>query len=98
MNEESLKKAQEEARLKNEARVQELSAYAGKHFVKKGDTKKRVIKVIGYAGVKIKNGESAHTFQVEAKDARWTPPATQFLEEHDEVEVKSEEKTVKEIK
>jgi hypothetical protein len=97
MNDE-LKKAQEEARLKLEARVNELVAFSGKYFVKKGDEKKRIIKVVGYAGVKVKDGESAHTFQVESKDARWTPKATQFLEEHEQVEGKAEKETINEVK
>ena len=65
------------------ARAAELKTYIGKTFVNKVSGAIRTIK--DYAGIKTKDGVSAHTFLVEGIEGRWTPPATQFLVEHDEI-------------
>ena len=77
------------------ARVAELKAYAGKYFANK--LTGIVIKIEDYAGIKTKDGVSAHTFQVESPFARWTPAATQFLAEHDEVPAPAKPETTTEI-
>lgn len=74
------------AQEKINARIKELQGYAGKSFKRKDGTG-GVIKIEGYAGIHQNGGRSFHCFQVETPGARWTPPATQFLEEHDEVQV-----------
>ena len=72
---------------KTAARVAELKTYEGKTFKLKGDTGPTTYRVLRYAGIGIKNGISAHTFEVERKNpgAIWTPAATQFLAEHEEI-------------
>ena len=65
------------------ARVAELKTYIGKSFASKATNAVRTIK--DYAGIKTKDGVSAHTFLVEGIEGRWTPAATQFLAEHDEI-------------
>ena len=71
------------------ARVVELKTYEGKTFKPKNphvQFPKQTIKVERYAGVS--NG--VYLFQVESKNpgSRWTPPATKFLDEHEEVAIK----------
>jgi hypothetical protein len=93
-----LTQEQKDKAAKIAARVEELKAYAGKTFKRKGDTGPTTFKVLAYAGVGIKDGREFHTFQVERKNpsALWTPPATQFLEDHEEI-TPNETATEKEI-
>ena len=77
------------------ARIAELKAFAGKYFANK--LTGLIVKVEDYAGIKVKDGVSAHTFQVEAQQSRWTPAATQFLAEHDEVPAPAQPVTSTEI-
>ena len=83
------------------ARIAELKTFEGKTF-KRNDGKERPIKVLSYGGTRIhqefKNGKpfsiESHVFKVESHDGRtWTPPATQFLNEHTEVEIQKDENT-----
>lgn len=77
------------------ARVAELKTYAGKTFRQKGLPKSPLVRIIDYGGVKAKTlvrdgqvvKESAHTFIVEMKGARWTPGATAFLDIYEEINV-----------
>ena len=86
------KKKQQEALA---ARVADLKKFEGKTFVPKNLNPRfpnQRITVLSYAGIgKLSSGESAHLFKVESKSPGniWTPPATKFLEEHDEVKVQS---------
>ena len=98
---EEIEAAAKEARIAAEAKaiadyVAKLKTYAGKTFQRK-DGKELPTKVIGYAGIRIHqefvngkpNAVLSHVFQVESSDGRrWTPPATIFLAEHDEIQVK----------
>lgn len=83
------------AQLAVSARVEELKKYKGKWFKRK-DGKEGATQVVDYIGTKTVQGLnehgqpvaiSYHTFQVQAIDGRrWTPAATQFIAEHDEIE------------
>jgi hypothetical protein len=83
-----------------EARIAELKTYAGKTFRRK-DGRGGLIKVIGYHGIgrrsEIRNGVAVavreHVFEAIGNGSHWTPPATKFLEEHEQVEVKPETET-----
>lgn len=69
------------------ARVEELKSFTGKVFKRKGDTSPTTYTILEYAGIGVKDGQEYHTFRVERKHpgAIWTPPATKFLEDHEEV-------------
>lgn len=70
------------------ARIAELKTCEGKTYIRKGSDGSQTIKVIRYEGIgNLANGQKAHLFRVEKKNpgSVWTPPATQFLEEHEEV-------------
>lgn len=80
------------------ARIRDLKNYEGKTFIENGTDGRTTFKVIRYEGIgKLANGDMAHLFRVERFNpgAIYTPPATQFLAEHTEIEVKLE--TQKEI-
>lgn len=69
------------------ARISELKACEGKTYIRKGSDGRSTIKVIRYEGVgALVNGQKAHLFRVEQSNPGkiWTPPATKFLEEHEE--------------
>lgn len=73
------------------ARAEELKTYVGKTF-RRRDGKTGLVKVMAYGGVKLRTInketiEQAHTFTVETEGARWNPPATKFLAEHEEVKI-----------
>ncbi len=96
---ETLSKAKE-AQDKIAARVEELKTYEGKTFARKDGIGKATFKVIRYEGIgKLLNGDLAHLFRVESKNPNsiWTPPATQFLLDHEEIEVKENETIQKEV-
>lgn len=79
--------AQKSAAEKRAARVKVLKSYAGKSFVKKGNPKGEVTKVLDYAGVHTRDGLQFDCFLAEKPGCRWTPPATKFLEEHEEISI-----------
>lgn len=79
-----------------EKRVAELKSYEGKTFMR-NDGVGSPIKILGYAGVGVNNGVSFHMFQAETHGARWTPPCTQFLADHHEVEPVEKTQIQKEI-
>lgn len=75
------------------ARIAELKQSKGKWYRRK-DGKEQPTQVLDYGGIKthqeMRNGQpfgvNSHVFQVESLDGRrWTPPATKFLAEHDEI-------------
>lgn len=100
MQSDALEKAKEQ-QAKIDARIKELKTYEGKTFepnVPNPRFPNQTIKILKYEGVgTLAGGIMTHLFRVESKNpgAIWTPPATKFLEEHHEVEVKS--KTTSEI-
>ena len=84
------------------ARIDELKGYAGKTFTP-ANSDFPVITIEEYAGVRVhqesKNGKpiaiAAHVFQVrDSLGRRWTPPATEFLATHKQVEVKAETENI----
>ena len=82
-----------------QARIAELKTYEGKTFKRKDGTGPQSVTIVKYAGIGVRDGVSSHAFLVESKNpgARWTPQATQFLAEHNEVpaaEIKSTEQEV----
>jgi len=89
----------EEANKKTQARIAELKTFEGKTFRRKdGVNPNQTIKIVRYEGIgTLQGGILAHLFRVESKNpgAIWTPPATQFLDEHEEIQqsetVKSKE-------
>ena len=80
-----LTESQKQMRDVFEARVAEFKTFEGKLFLKNDGTG-HPVRVEKYAGVGMKDGVSIHVFQVEGHEARWTPPATQFLADYHEVE------------
>ena len=65
--------------------AEKYAALAGKTFKRK-DGKGRKIKVVKYLGIYgMGEGVKAHIINVNNGDADWTPVASKFLEEHDEV-------------
>ena len=76
-----------------QAKIAELKTFEGKYFQLKNAGNSTLVKVIKYDGVKVKAGIQSHTFVVESFGARWTPAATQFLEDYEVVE-SPEEKTI----
>ena len=82
---------------KLQARIDELKAFSGKTFKRKdGKNPHQAIKVTHYAGIaELADGVRAHIFHVESKnpDMAWTPIASKFLEEHEEVEAEKETAT-----
>jgi hypothetical protein len=63
------------------ARIEDLKSYEGKWFAR-NDGSGHPIQVLKYAGIAVKDGQAEYTFLAETLYARWTPPATKFLEEH----------------
>lgn len=89
---ESMKIA-EEANKKIAARIVELKKFEGKTFVKNVNPGASTFKIIRYEGIgKNSAGVMSHLYRVEGKNPGiiWTPAATQFLEEHHEIEPKTE--------
>lgn len=79
--------ARKEAQAKLDARILELKGYAGKYFKRKGDTGPQTFEVIAYAGIQTTAKGKAHLFQVEGRNpgTRWTPIASEFLNEYEEI-------------
>ena len=75
----------EKAKAEIAAKVAEYTALAGKTFKRK-DGKGRVAKVIGYVGIAtILDGKKAHLINANDGQSDWTPVASKFLEEYEEV-------------
>lgn len=78
-----------EFRTKLEARANELRGYIGKRFVPKVKNPRlpnQTLLIVGYGGVqKLVTGQQAHVFQVSSENPSYlyTPPATQFLADHE---------------
>ena len=78
------------AQAKIDARVTELKSYEGKTFKPINPNPKfpnQTIKILKYEGVgTLTGGVTAHLFRAESKNPGliWTPPASKFLEEHNE--------------
>ena len=88
--------AVKDAQEKLAARVTELKTYEGKSFTLKDGTGKFPVKILAYAGIGTKNGVSYHDFRVETKDHVGIVHATEFLENHVEIQV-PETATVNEV-
>lgn len=73
------------------AKAAEFQKFVGKSFVQKGDKTGTVIKIHKYNGIVVRHGIPYHTFMVDKPGAMWCPAATQFLAEHDEIEVKEQQ-------
>ena len=69
------------------ARAAELKTYEGKTFKRKGDTGPTTYHIVRYDGIKEKDLVQAHTFLVDIKNpaGRFTPQATKFLEDFEEI-------------
>lgn len=81
------------AQAKLNARTAELKQCVGKMYRQKagGDRPGATFKVLGYLGVKqLADGSLAHIFKVERFNpgAIYTPPASKFLEQHEELTAK----------
>jgi len=80
-----------EARQKLEARIAELKTCEGKTFIKKGSDGKTTFNVLKYEGIgTIRGGVQAHLLRVESRNpgSIWTPVASEFLNDYEEIEVK----------
>jgi len=84
---------QQSAATKLANRIKELEACAGKWYLRK-DGREVPTLVTGYVGTKVRQemvdgkptAKTEHVFAVSAIDGRcWTPAATRFLAEHDEI-------------
>jgi hypothetical protein len=72
------------AREADEAKAKELTDSIGKQFRRK-DGKGYIAKIVGYGGIGVKDGRRIHCLIVEAPGARWTPGATEFLQQYEQV-------------
>lgn len=89
-----------EAQKKLQDRIAELKACEGKTYIRKGSDGATTFKVLRYEGVgKLVSGQQAHLFRVERFNPGliFTPPATQFLEEHEEVKAVTQTSLTNEI-
>jgi len=79
------------AQAKIDTRIAELKGYEGKTFKPINPLpqfKNQTIKILKYEGVgTLVGGVTAHLFRAESKNPGliWTPPASKFLEEHEEI-------------
>jgi hypothetical protein len=75
----------EKAKADFDAMVEKYKALKGKKFLHKSG-KGRVATVVDYIGVAgLGEGVQGHIINVNNGDADWTPVASKFLEEHNEV-------------
>ncbi len=90
---------QKAAQEKLAARIAELQACVGKTYKPKNADPRhpnKTVKILKYNGVgRNASGQSMHLFSAESSNpgAMWTPPATEFLNTHEEVEPKPETAT-----
>ena len=89
----------------HQKRIDELKACEGKTYLRKDGTELPT-KILKYDGTRMSQSMEAggataivsHVFQVESSDGRrWTPPATKFLAEHDEIPTSTENATANQI-
>lgn len=79
--------AKQAAKEKLANRVEELKAYKGKFFIKKGSDGVQTFEIMGYAGIAVTTKGAAHLFLVEGRNpgTRWNPIAKEFLEDYEEI-------------